>query len=208
MALSKVISVVFFALAASVTTNAADYAPSAEEVRPLLVGTSAPETSLQQLDGKSKKLKDILDGKPTIVIFYRGGWCPYCNLHLGELQSIEDQIKKLGVQIIAISPDKASELKKSTEKNKLKYQLYSDSKMSAAKAFGIAFKVDEATVKKYKTFKIDLAAASGESHHLLPVPSVFAISKKGIIEYTYVNPTYQSRISANVLMAVVKELAK
>jgi peroxiredoxin len=117
-------------------------------------------------------------------------------------------LKKLGVQILAISPDKPEELKKSIDKNKLNYQLLSDSKIAAAKAFGIAFGVDSETLSKLKGYGIDLNASSGEDHNILPVPSVFAISADGTISNSYVNPDYTQRPSAQFVLTMAKEISQ
>lgn len=190
------------------SANAAKFAQNAESVKPLLVGSEIPSVKLSKIDGFEINIKDLVKNKPSIVVFYRGGWCPYCNVHLSELRKIEKDMKAAGVQLLAISTDRPEELKKSIEKNKIEYQLYSDSKMNVAKAFGIAFKVDDQTVKKYKNYKIDLEAVSGEKHHLLPVPAVFALNKDSIIEFSHVNPNYKVRLSSNILTAVVQELSK
>jgi peroxiredoxin len=128
-----------------------------------------PEVTLRTADGEAFDLSAAVSRKPAVLIFYRGGWCPYCNLHLGQLQEAEADLVKLGYQILAISPDRPAKLAESVEKGKLSYTLLSDAAMDAAKAFGIAFRVDDTTVEKYKGYGIDLEAASGQAHHLLPV---------------------------------------
>jgi peroxiredoxin len=125
------------------------------------------------------------------------------------LQSIESELVQLGFQIIAVSPDRPEILKKLAEKKGLKYYVLSDNEMTAAISLGIAFKVDDATVKKYKTsFGIDLEADSGQKHHLLPVPSVFVIGHDGVIQFSYVNPNYKVRIDPGVLMEAAKAVIR
>ena len=177
----------------------------AEDVCPVLVGQSLPKIVLRTSDNAPFDLNAATAEMPTVLIFYRGGWCPYCNLHLGQLQSIESELVQIGFQIIAVSPDRPQKLKQSTEKHKLKYRLLSDSEMTAAKALGIAFRVDDATVNKYKTdYGIDLEADSGHKHHLLPVPSVFLVGRDRIIQFSYVNPNYKVRIDPAVLLEAAK----
>ncbi len=118
---------------------------------------------------------------------------------LGQLQEIEPQLKEMGYQIIAISPDKPEELKKTIEKEKLTYQLLSDSKMEASQAFGIAF------VNKSKMLTKILERASGEKHHQLPVPSVFIVGKDGVIKFVHFDPNYRKRIEPDALIAAAKE---
>ncbi len=177
---------------------------SAEEICPILIGANVPELMLRTVDDKLFNLNDAIRNKPTVLIFYRGGWCPYCNKQLGQLQEIETEIIKSGYQIIAISPDRPGKLSESIDKYKMNYLLLSDSNMVAAKAFGIAFKLDESTIKKYDGYGIDLVDASGEKHYSLPVPAVFVIGTDGIIKFEYVNPNYKVRLEANILLSVVK----
>ncbi|MDT8389929.1 MAG: peroxiredoxin-like family protein [Lentisphaeria bacterium] len=177
---------------------------SAADVRPLLIGASVPEVTLRTADGKAFDLGAAASRKPAILIFYRGGWCPYCSLHLGQLQEAEADLVKLGYQILAVSPDRPEKLAESVEKGKLSYTLLSDAAMDAAKAFGIAFRVDDATVEKYKGYGIDLEAASGQDHHLLPVPAVFILGTDGKVKFVYVNPDYKTRLSADVLLAAAR----
>ncbi len=179
-------------------------AVSAEQAKPLSVGAKVPAVSLKTLDGQTADLADLIEEKPTVIVFYRGGWCPYCNTQLGRLKEIEQQILDTGWQIIAISPDRPQKLSESIIKHQMKYTLFSDSKMEASKKFGIAFKVDDATIEKYKGYGIDLDDASGENHHLLPIPAVFLIGADGIIKFTYANPDYKVRLDPQVLLSTVK----
>ncbi len=180
---------------------------SAEDVCPLKVGEKIPETSIVNLNGDSKTLSTIIGVRPSIIIFYRGGWCPYCNMQMSQLVTIEDTLINLGYQIIAISMDIPAKLKESLEKYEMKYSLYSDSKAYASKAFGIAFRVSNEYYKKLKSHNIDLEEASGEKHRILPVPSVFIV-KNGIIQFEYVNPDYKIRIKRELLLTAAKTYIK
>lgn len=175
-------------------------ADSAQEIKPLLIGASVPDVTLKSEDGKPLKLKKTVTEKPAVVIFYRGGWCPYCNMQLGQLQSIEADLVELGYQLLAISPDRPGKLAESREKKELSYTLLSDADMAAAKEFGIAFRVADETREKYDEYGIDLEEASGKKHHLLPVPAVFILGTDGRIKFTYVNPDYKTRLAPDVLL--------
>ena len=177
----------------------------AEGVHPILVGQSLPKMVLKTPDGHAFDVNAAVAGKPTVLIFYRGGWCPFCNRHLAQLQGLQPQLKALGYQILAISPDRPAKLQEASQAKGLHYQLLSDSDMGAAKSLGIAFKVEEATVDLYKNqYNIDLEGDSGQTHHMLPVPSVFVAGTDGVIAFSYVNPNYKVRLSADVLMAAAK----
>lgn len=173
---------------------------SAEETHPILVGEIIPDVSVETVDGKTVQLLELVRSKPTVLIFYRGGWCPYCNTHLGRLSKIESELRAAGYQILAISPDRPEKLKISINKLELTYTLLSDSDLEAAKAFGIAFTVDDKTLVMYKNFGIDLEDASGKKHHMLPVPAAFVLDRKGAILFSHVNPDYKRRVNSKLLL--------
>jgi peroxiredoxin len=177
---------------------------SPEKICPILVGTKVPDVLLADIKGNPIKLYSLLQKKPTVLVFYRGGWCPYCNLQLEQLHTIESEVLDQGYQIAAISADRPGKLTGSIDRHALRYTLLSDSTMSAAKAFGIAFRVGNATVEKYKKNGIDLEAASGLNHHMLPVPAVFIVQKGGNVLFEYVNPNYKVRLNAQVVLALIK----
>lgn len=177
----------------------------AEDISPLLVGETVPSVKLSSLEGKTIDILEKVKEKPSIIVFYRGSWCPFCNRQLSGLQKVEKDIADLGYQLIAISPDKAEKLQKVIDKNDLTYTLLSDSKMEVAKAFGVAFQLAEKTLGKYKTFGINLEKASdGGNKNLLPVPSVFVLDKKGTIKFEYINPNYKERLNPDLLLFAAK----
>ncbi len=176
-------------------------ADSAEHVHPIGTGQTIPAVTLRGVDGQPVVLLKAVAKQPTVLIFYRGGWCPYCNVQLGQLGKLEPDLKALGYQILAVSPDRPEELAKSIQKHSLAYVLLSDSDMTAAKAFGLAFRVDEALVDQYKTkYGIDLEAAAGQKHHELPVPAAFIVDTSGRIRYEYVNSDYKVRVDPEKLL--------
>ena len=177
--------------------------PSAHLTRPIKDGMKIPAVELDKVGGGRLSLVDAVRHKPAVVVFYRGGWCPFCNLQLQGLRKIQKFVKNKGYQLLAISPDKASKLKESSKRHQLGYTLLSDSNAAAMKAFGIAFRVDSKTIVKYKTFGIDLNEASGMDHHILPVPSVFIVNQNGEVVFSYVNPNYKVRVKPSVIKAVI-----
>jgi peroxiredoxin len=170
---------------------------------PLKVGDKIPDVTLRTEENREVRLRSLLDGKPTVLIFYRGGWCPYCTRHLAALAGIEDDLKQSGAQLLAISPDQPARLKATPKRDQLHYRLLSDSDAEAARGFGIVFQVEDALVKKYKvSYQIDLEAAAGRAHHLLPHPAVFVVSPQGVIRFAHINPDYKVRLEpAQVLQA-------
>lgn len=188
------------------TAQIESVANSANEVCPIKIGEKVPSAIVVSLDGKEMNIQDIVKEKNSIIIFYRGGWCPYCNLHLSDLQQYEHEILKAGYQIIALSMDKFDILSATIDKHNLSYTLYSDSKANASKAFGIAFRVDHESYNRLKSFNLDIEKSSGESHRILPVPSVFVVNKDEVIIFNYVNPNYKQRLSGKLLLEIIKQL--
>lgn len=191
---------VLISLGALSPAFAQDYAKTAEEVTPLLISSEIPDVELKNIEGQTVRLKELVSQKPSIIVFYRGGWCPYCNQQLSDLHTIEEELYEIGYQLLAISPDRPEKLKATLDNNELGYTLLSDSPMNASKAFGIAFKVDQETVDRYKSIGLDLEGDSGYDHHLLPVPAVYIVNTDGIVKFNYVNPDYKERISGEVLL--------
>jgi len=179
---------------------------TAEETPRIAVGDAAPDVVLGTVDDAELNLLAALREKPAVLIFYRGGWCPYCSKHLSALAGIQDDLAKLGIQIFAISPDQPSKLREKPDYAKIPYQLLSDRTMVAAKAFGIAFEVDAATRDKYRGFGIDLEAASGETHHLLQHPAVYVIDAKGIVRFAHVNEDYRERLEPEEVLEAAREV--
>lgn len=201
-ALSTLLASIVFASMNALADSSA-IAESSAGTSALTKGTIIPAVSLTSVSGGQVDLSSF-SKTPTIAIFYRGGWCPYCNRHLSAIQGIKDKLTEMGYQIVAISPDKVEELKRTSEGQQLDYQLLSDSKGEAARVFGIAFDAAKEYKPKYGNRVVGmLENASGENHHQLPVPSVF-ILKNGKVEYSYSNPDYTARLSAEDLLEAAK----
>lgn len=200
----KFISVFLGVLAFQLASHGAvaDVPQSPTDVRPLLPGAVVPELIVQDSEGSDVDLERELSKGRTMLIFYRGGWCPYCNRHLMDIQRREQDFVELGFKVIALTPDKPENLKNAGEGD-VTYAVYSDSDLAAAGAFGLAYQVEEKMVKRLKTFKIDLEEHSGKSHKMLPVPAVFLVDQ-GKVEFSYVNPDYKKRLSGDVLYEAAK----
>lgn len=177
------------------------------DICPLKVGSELPDSlTLLDLKGSKVDFSEMISEKPTVVIFYRGGWCGYCTKQLSGLREIRKEIDELGWNLMAVSPDKFSEMDKTAAEEELDYDLYSDASANVISAFGLNWKVDDETFTKYKEkYEIDLEAWSGEDHHLLPVPAVYVI-KDGVVQFHYVNPNHSTRLQSNTLLAVLKTL--
>ncbi len=170
-----------------------------EDISPLLIGEKIPAIQTPDANGNNFDLNAAIAKQPTILIFYRGGWCPYCNKQLSGIQEIEGELKNMGYQIIAISTDSPDNLKSSITKSKLAYTLLSDADLNISKQFGLAYRAPAAYDKL-----LPVSSGGKNLDKLLPVPSVFFISKKGVIRFEYINIDFKQRISSDLLKAVAK----
>ena len=195
----KSIQLLFLFLFVSTIGNA-QLPQNAEDISPLLIGETLPEATLLDENGKSINLNAEIAKKKTVLVFYRGGWCPYCNMQLSSLAASEADILKLGYQIIAVSPDDYRNLKPSVEKNKTSYKLYSDADGSFIKNIGIGFTPSEGTTS-YIAKK-----TTGKTTDVLPVPTVLVLNTKGEILFEYISPNYKQRISPELLLAVLQNV--
>ena len=173
----------------------------------LKAGDQVPAGTLRTDAGEVVDLQALLAGKRSVLIFYRGGWCPYCNKHLSALAEIVPDLEESGYQILAISPDRPEKLRAKPDLGKLPYTLLSDSPMTVSGAFGITFKVEDELVDKYmNSYGIDLEGDSGESHHLLPYPSVFIVDGKGVIRFAHVDPNYKVRMDPEEIVETARSI--
>lgn len=172
----------------------------AEDVSPLLIGEQFPDISLVSPDGVEHNISELAGDQPAVILVYRGGWCPYCNTHLSDIQESEPEIIELGYRIFAVSPDSPEKLAATTGKKNLNYTLLSDPDGRLIKELGIAF---EAPGRYAGMLKKN---SGGFNDGLLPVPATFVVNTKGIIAFEYINPDYKTRISSELLIAVLKNL--
>jgi peroxiredoxin len=167
----------------------------------LLIDQTAPDFTAKDQYGKSVNLQAQLKKSSVVLVFYRGQWCPYCNKQLSELEDSLKVITAKGATIIAISPEKSENIEKTVSKTKASYSILHDEGLSIMKKYDVAFKVDAATVSKYKDYGIDFAVANGETNGAyLPVPAVYIINKKGKIIYRYFDENYRKRPSVKALI--------
>lgn len=173
----------------------------AENVQPLLPGMMAPTFEVRDARGNPVRFDPAHLEQPLVLTFYRGGWCPYCNLHLAELRHVQSDLKMMGFELWFISIDRPELLYQSLEDPDIGYTVLSDASLAATRAFGLAFRVDDDTLERYEGYGIDLEAISGEDHHVLPAPSTYIIGKDGVIRFAYTNPDFKVRLHPTVLLA-------
>lgn len=171
-----------------------------EDISPYLIGEVLPDANLNDINGKSVTLNSILSKKPTVLVFYRGGWCPYCNAQLSGLAKIEKEILALNYQIIAVSPDDFSNIDDTIKEDAVNYQIFSDPNAELIQKIGIGFKTQD-NLKSYLVKKRNLKSAD-----VIPVPTVMIINGDKEILFEYINPNYKKRLSPEMLLAVLKTL--
>lgn len=204
------LAALLFTLNAAADTKLQPIADSPQTVRPLLNGMTAPAVTLLDQQGKSVELLAELGNKPTVLVFYRGGWCPYCNTQLAGLRDIEPKLNALGYQLLAISPQApkaVTESQTNTKDAALNYRLLSDQPLNVARAFGLAYYLDAKTTALYKgTYGIELTYdQSGQA--VLPVPAVYILNSKAEVQFSYVHISYKTRLQPELLLLAAK-LAK
>lgn len=185
-------------------SNRTDIHADASLVQPLLPGMKAPQFEVLTVTGEPQVFDPDNMEKPLVMSFFRGGWCPYCNLHLAEMRKAEQELKAMGFDIWFISIDQPSVLYDSLDQPDIGYTILSDSSLGATRGFGLAFQMPDDLVERYLEWDIDLEAASGETHHVLPAPATFIIGTDGIIQFQYTNPDYKVRLHPSVLLAAAK----
>jgi peroxiredoxin len=191
-----------------VVSSHAGVPDSPRQVQPLAVGARAPTFSARTTEGSLRLFEPDGYKKPTVVLFYRGGWCPYCNAQLSDLHLVEPKLRASGFEIVFLSTDRPELLYSSLNATDIHYTLLSDSRLEAAKAFHVAYHLDDATFAKMREYGADLEVTTGTKQHELPVPSVFIIDTSGIIRFVYSNPDYKVRLGADALWAAARPLAE
>ena len=188
-------------------------APTAADIQPLKPGDKAPRFSVETVDNERFDFDPRRLQRPVILVSFRGGWCPFCNMHLSELRHAIPEISAMGIDVLFLSGDRSelllTSLSRETQEDidGLGYTILSDANAQAAIALGIAFKVSDRTVQGRIEKGDDIEQSSMARHGVLPVPAVFAINREGVITYVYTNPDYKVRVSADELVAAATEIA-
>lgn len=184
----------------SVAFDRTRVAESPEHVTPLLNGQFVPDVTLKTAFGKDIRLQSVVESRPSVILFYRGGWCPYCNRQMAGLVEVEQQILDLGYQIVVISPDSPQRLQEQQTQTEFDVLRLSDENLQAIRGFGLAYFVDESTAKFYRNNNgAKLATLDGTDRFVLPVPAAYVVDDTGLIKFQYANPNYKVRIEPQLL---------
>ncbi|MDO6835643.1 peroxiredoxin-like family protein [Pseudoalteromonas carrageenovora] len=170
----------------------------------LQIGAKVENFSLVNHNGESIELNDLLNKGPVIVSFYRGGWCPYCNLELKALNDYLAQFKTQSAQLIAISPQLPDETLSTKQKNELDFDVLSDVCNKVAEQFGLLFTLDERIQALYTQFGIDFEHYYGDKSFKLPLPATYVINQESVITYAFLNEDYTLRAEPIDIMAALE----
>lgn len=174
--------------------------------RGLIAGVKAPDFTLVDSTGQKITLSEELLKGPVVLIFYRGTWCPFCNLELKAYQRMNDDIKAIGGQLIAVSPQTPNYSASVQEKNELNFHVLSDLHNKTAEQYNLKFKLPEYVYPIYRSLDISLETFNGDHSWELPVPATYVIDKAGIIRFASAEADYKKRIEPSKVMHILQSL--
>ncbi|MCL5129300.1 peroxiredoxin-like family protein [Algibacter sp. L4_22] len=169
------------------------------------VGDRAPDFKLKNASNKEVALADYLKDGPVILTWYRGGWCPYCNITLNRLQTELPSFKAEGANLLALTPELPDKSMTTKEKNKLEFEVLSDVGNKIAKAYGVVYRLTKELAESYQT-GFDLHAYNGDSSDELPLAATYIINQKGVIVYAFLDAEYRNRAEPKDIIKVLKSL--
>ncbi|KUK72222.1 MAG: Alkyl hydroperoxide reductase/ Thiol specific antioxidant/ Mal allergen [Clostridiales bacterium 38_11] len=164
------------------------------EKKALKEGDKIPEFQLKNAIGETIKIYDVLSKGPVIISFYRGAWCPYCNLEIAAYQEILPEIIKRGAQLVAISPEVPDITMTLKEKHALEFEILSDTDNVVAKQFGLVFQLEDKLIALYQKMGIDLVKSQENQNNELPIPATYVVNTVGVIKLAYLNSDYTKRL--------------
>lgn len=209
--LAGLVAFAAFAVPCVVTARGGDPAPAAaaksEEPKGLAVGDAAPSAALVDVrTGKLLQSETLWKDRPVVVVFYRGGWCPFCTKSLAEWQPKVAEIKAAGAGIVAVAMEKPDLAMGMVEKHKLSCMVLADPTGDACRAFKTLFDLDDATKQKYEGYGIDLSKRNANGAWQLPVPATYIIDTQGKVRFVHFDPDYRVRASPDAVIAKLKEM--
>jgi peroxiredoxin len=167
------------------------------------VGQKVPDGRVLDLDGKPVKLSSYYAKGPVLLVFYRGGWCPYCNFQIRELSNAFAEYQKRGVALVAVSVEKPDEEARTKALYSVPFPILSDGELALIEPFHVVNKVEGKQLEGLNKYGVDLEAASGKSHHVIAVPSLFLIDRSGIVRWAHSDTTYTVRPTTAQILAAI-----
>ncbi len=174
--------------------------------RVLKVGDKAPDFSLKNSEGKPVELSALLEDGPVVLTWYRGGWCPYCNIALSALAEKNAEMRELGATLVALTPELPDATVGTVEEQGLDFQVLTDEGHAVAEKFGLVFPLNEETSARYKK-KFNTLGRSGKSAEgRLPLPATYVISTDGTITYAFADADYRRRAEPDRIVDSLKAI--
>ena len=171
------------------------------------VGETAPGFALPNAAGKSIVLKDLLKSGPVVLTFYRGGWCPYCNIQLRAYQSVLAQISTLGARLVAISPQLPDNSLDTVDKNALTFDVLSDVGNEVARSYGLVYSLPEEIRSALRSNNKALPSINGNESWELPVPATYVIARDRRVVLAYIEVDYRKRLEPEALLTCLKSIS-
>lgn len=170
------------------------------------VGDQAPDFSLPDLNGQQRRLSDLLERGPLVLSFYRGGWCPFCNLEFRALMDHLTEIESQGATLVGISPELPDAAAESVRQNGITFEVLSDAGNRVIRQWGLVSPVDEAIRPHYLQWGINLPAVNGDASYELPIPATYVIDRQGRIRAACINKDYTQRMEPAEIIDALKRL--
>jgi peroxiredoxin len=187
----------------------AELVASGQAARATKAGDRAPQFTLKDQSENEISSADLLAQGPLVVTFYRGIWCPYCNIELQAINEVLPQIRAYGASLVAISPQTPANSRKAVRENRLKFPVLSDVDGETSAAFGLRFSLPDYLVALYRRLGNDLPAFNNDPSWSLPMPARYVIRYDGIVLYSEVHPDHTFRSDPGDMCAVLeKAIAK
>lgn len=173
----------------------------------LAAGAKAPDFTLPNAYGKPIRLYDQLKQGPVVLVFYRGAWCPYCNLQLHALQASLPHFERYGARVLAVTPQKPDKSLEQIEKDQYPFEILSDVDSSVMKAYRLYYSVSAELVDVYRrNFGLDLAAYNGKGRYVLPAPGTFIIDTAGYVRAASASVDYKERMEPQAIVAALEAI--
>jgi len=179
-------------------------ASAQEKPEGLFINSKAPDFALKDQYGATVTLKDLRKKGQTVILFYRGNWCPYCNKELKAFQDSLSLILTKNTQLIAITPEAKEGIDSTVRKTGAVFPILSDEGGKTLAAYQVAFKVDDRTINRYKMAGIDILKTNNQKEAVLPVPAVYIVNTEGTVTYRYFDDNYKRRVSVKEIIANIK----
>ncbi|MCP4294849.1 MAG: AhpC/TSA family protein [Proteobacteria bacterium] len=170
------------------------------------VGEQLKPFVLPNQNGEERNLQDLRKNGPLVVTFYRGGWCPYCNLELRAYQKNLAEINATGARLIAITPELPDSSLSTIEKNELEYEVLTDSNADYARSLGLVFTLSNDVLKLYDSFGIDVAKHNGDGQFDIPFAATFVVDMEGKITFSFVDEDYTKRAEPGEVLYTLESL--